>query len=59
MGLKTEPWVLVKASIVYENSTLRRLGYLRDLTDLARQARALEPWAKYARQRVGVTSATR
>ena len=40
---------LVKAAAHYENASVRRLGYLLELTNHSRQANALEPFARQAK----------
>lgn len=49
IGAKADPRTLAKAAMAYENAAVRRLGYLLDRAGLARQARALEPFAKKAK----------
>src|SRR5437588_345875 len=49
LGRKAEPRRLAKLAEVYENSSVRRLGYLLDLAGHARQAKALEPFAGEAK----------
>lgn len=44
LGGNADPRKLAKAATAYENSSVRRLGYLLDLTGHARQAKALEPF---------------
>lgn len=46
IGAKANPRTLAKAAAVYENSSVRRLGYLLDCAGYARQAKALEAFAK-------------
>lgn len=46
IGAKAKPRLLRKAAVAYENTAVRRLGYLLDLTGHARQADALYPFAK-------------
>lgn len=52
IGAKAEPRVLAKAAAAYENSSVRRLGYLLDLAGHVRQAKALEPFVKKAKTTV-------
>jgi predicted transcriptional regulator of viral defense system len=52
IGAKAEPRVLAKAAATYENSSVRRLGYLLDRACHVRQANALEPFAKKAKTAV-------
>jgi predicted transcriptional regulator of viral defense system len=49
LGGKADPRNLAKLANVYENSSVRRLGYLLELSRHARQAKALEPFAREAR----------
>ena len=49
IGAKASPRLLQKAAGAYENSAVRRLGYLLDLTGHARQADALQGFVKRAR----------
>ena len=49
IGAKAIPRTLAKAAAVYENSSVRRLGYLLDRAGHARQANALEPFVKKAK----------
>lgn len=49
LGAGADPRKLAKAAIAYENSSVRRLGYLLDLAGHARQAKALEPFAGNAK----------
>ncbi len=49
IGAKASPRLLQKAAGAYENSAVRRLGYLLDLAGHARQADALQAFAKQAR----------
>ena len=49
LGHKAEPRRLAKLAKVYQNSSVRRLGYLLDLAGHARQAKALEPFAREAK----------
>ena len=49
IGAKADPRKLAKAAMSYENTTVRRLGYLLDSTGRVRQARALEPFARKAK----------
>ena len=52
IGAKAEPRALAKAAAAYENSSVRRLGYLLDHVGHVRQANALEPFAKKAKTAV-------
>lgn len=49
IGANANPRLLQKAAGAYENSAVRRLGYLLDLTGHARQADALQPFVKQAK----------
>ena len=49
IGAKASPRLLQKAAGAYENSAVRRLGYLLDLAGHARQADALQGFVKRAR----------
>jgi predicted transcriptional regulator of viral defense system len=49
IGGKANPRVLADAAGDYENSSVRRLGYLLDLANHSRQAKALEPFVKKAK----------
>jgi len=49
LGANADPRKLAKAAVAYENSAVRRLGYLLDRTGHARQANALEPFARKAK----------
>ena len=49
IGAKANPRTLATAAAAYENSAVRRLGYLLDQAGHGRQARALEPIVKQAK----------
>ncbi|MBI5783601.1 MAG: hypothetical protein HZA69_07655 [Gammaproteobacteria bacterium] len=49
LGASADPRKLAKAAATYENSAVRRLGYLLDHAGHARQAKALEPFARKAK----------
>ncbi len=49
IGAKADPRKLAKAAMAYENSAVRRLGYLLDRGGHARQAKSLELFARKAR----------
>jgi predicted transcriptional regulator of viral defense system len=49
LGGKADPRKLAKLADVYENSSVRRLGYLLELARHARQAKVLEPFAREAK----------
>lgn len=52
IGAKAEPRALTKAAVAYENSSVRRLGYLLDWAGHVRQAQALEPFVTKAKTAV-------
>jgi predicted transcriptional regulator of viral defense system len=52
IGAKADPRKLAKAAADYENSSVRRLGYLLDHAGHVRQANALEPFVKKAKTAV-------
>ena len=49
IGAKADPGKLAKAAMAYENSAVRRLGYLLDHAGHSRQAKILEPFARKAK----------
>jgi len=49
IGANANPRALAKAAAAYENSAVRRLGYLLERAGHARQARALEPFVRQAK----------
>jgi predicted transcriptional regulator of viral defense system len=49
IGANADPRKLAKAAMAYENSAVRRLGYLLDHAGHARQVKALEPFARNAK----------
>lgn len=49
LGANADPRKLAKIAMCYENSAVRRLGYLLERTGHMRQARALEPLARKAK----------
>ena len=49
LGAKANPRKLAKAAAVYENSAVRRLGYLLGHAGHVRQAKVLEPFARKAK----------
>jgi predicted transcriptional regulator of viral defense system len=49
LGGKAAPHELARLAGIYENSSVRRLGYLLELARHARQAKALEPFAREAK----------
>jgi predicted transcriptional regulator of viral defense system len=52
IGAKAEPRALAKAAVGYENSSVRRLGYLLELAGHTRQANVLESFVKKAKTSV-------
>ena len=52
IGAKAEPRALAKAAAAYENSSVRRLGYLLERAGHTRQANVLEAFVKKARTAV-------
>jgi predicted transcriptional regulator of viral defense system len=49
LGKKADASILVKAAVAYENSSVRRLGYLLERFGHSRQARALRRFAEKAK----------
>jgi predicted transcriptional regulator of viral defense system len=49
LGAKADPGKLAKAAKLYENSAVRRLGYLLDHAGHVRQAKVLEQFARRAK----------
>jgi len=49
IGAGADPRKLAEAATAYDNSAVRRLGYLLDRAGHARQAKALEPFARKAK----------
>lgn len=49
IGAKADPRSLAKAAVAYENSSVRRLGYLLDRAGHQRQAKTLDPFAQRAK----------
>lgn len=49
IGAKADPRILSKAAAAYENTAVRRLGYLLQYVGHARQAKALEPFVEKAK----------
>lgn len=52
IGAKANPRTLAKLATAYENSSVRRLGYLLDHAGHVRQANALKPFVKKAKTAV-------
>lgn len=59
IGAKASPRLLQKAAGAYENSVVRRLGYLLDLAGHVRQADALQAFVKRARTAVPLDPSVR
>jgi predicted transcriptional regulator of viral defense system len=49
IGAKGDPRLIAKLASLYENSTVRRLGYILDRVGNTRMANALEPFVKVAK----------
>ena len=54
IGAKAHPRTLAKAAASYENSSVRRLGYLLEQAGHTRQANALEPFVRKAKTAVSL-----
>ena len=54
IGAKADPRTLARIAAAYENSSVRRLGYLLEHAGHARQANALEPFVKKAKTAVSL-----
>ena len=59
IGGKADPRILVRLAAAYENSSVRRLGYLLDRAGHERQARALEPFVKMAKTALALNPAVK
>jgi len=59
IGAKADPRRLAKAASAYENSVVRRLGYLLDRAGHKRQSKALEPFVKQAKTAVRLDPAVK
>ena len=59
IGAKANPRTLAKAAAAYENSTVRRLGYLLDQAGHGRQAHALQAFVKEAKTAVPLDPAVK
>ena len=59
IGAKADPRRLAKAATAYENSVVRRLGFLLELLRHKRQSKALEPFVKQAKTAVRLDPAVR
>lgn len=59
IGAKANPGTLARAAGAYENSSVRRLGFLLERAGHARQAKALEPFVKRAKTAVSLDPAVK
>jgi predicted transcriptional regulator of viral defense system len=59
IGAKANPRTLAKAAAAYENSAVRRLGYLLERAGHGRQARALEPFVRQAKTTLSLNPAVK
>ncbi len=59
IGAKANPRALAKAAAAYENSAVRRLGYLLERMGHGRQARALEPFVRQAKTTLSLDPAVK
>jgi len=59
VGIKADPRRLASAASAYENSVVRRLGYLLDRVGHKRQSKALEPFVKQAKSAVRLDPAVK
>ena len=59
IGAKANPRTLAKAAAAYENSAVRRLGYLLECAGHGRQAGALEPFVRHAKTTLSLDPAVR
>ena len=59
IGAKADPRRLAKAASEYENSVVRRLGYLLDRVGHKRQSKALEPFVQQAKTAVRLDPAVK
>ena len=59
IGAKANPRTLAKAAAAYENSAVRRLGYLLEWAGHGRQARALEPFVRKAKTMLSLNPAVK
>ena len=59
IGAKANPRTLAKAAAAYENSAVRRLGYLLDQAGHRRQAHALEPFVAQAKTQLPLDPAVK
>lgn len=59
IGDKASPRKLAQAASAYENSSVRRLGYLLDLAGHVRQAKALEPFVMQAKTAAALNPAAK
>lgn len=59
IGAKANPRALAKSAAAYENSAVRRLGYLLERAGHGRQARALEPFVRQAKTMLSLDPAVK
>jgi hypothetical protein len=59
IGAKANPRTLAKAAAAYENSAVRRLGYLLECAGHGRQAGALEPFVRHAKTTLSLDPAVK
>ena len=59
IGGKANAYALADAAEFYENSAVRRLGYVLDLANHSRQAKSLEPFAKKVKTLVPLNPASK
>jgi len=59
IGANARPRLLAKAAVAYENAAVRRLGYLLDLEQHARQAESLQVFVKQAKTALPLDPAVR
>ena len=59
IGAKANPRTLAEAAAAYENSAVRRLGYLLEWAGHGRQARALEPFVRQAKTTLALDPAVK
>jgi predicted transcriptional regulator of viral defense system len=59
IGAEANPRMLAKAAAAYENSAVRRLGYLLERAGHGRQARALEPFVRQAKTTLSLDPAVK
>jgi len=59
IGAKANPRALAQAAAAYENSAVRRLGYLLERAGHGRQAQALEPFVRQAKTTLALDPAVK